>query len=382
MIIESLELKNYRNYRELSLSFDPGTNLLYGDNAQGKTNILEALYYCASAKSHRGSKDKEIIRFGEEEAHVKLLLRKRDVPYRIDMHLKMNSAKGIAVNGLPIRRASELFGILNAVLFSPEDLNIIKNGPADRRRFMDLELCQLDRSYVHALVSYNRALVQRNRLLKDISFQPELRETLDLWDAQLVNYGSQLIRARRDFLMRLNPVIGPIHSGLTGGKEEISVIYDSNTDEQEFESSLARARESDLRQKITSVGPHRDDIGFFVKRTDAEDQSAAVPRDLRGMDLRRFGSQGQQRTAALSLKLSEIGLMEQATGESPVLLLDDVLSELDTDRQKQLLKTISRIQTVITSTGMENLLGKDFRIDRTLEVRNGAVHEADGTIVR
>lgn len=382
MIIESLELKNYRNYRELSLSFDPGTNLLYGDNAQGKTNILEALYYCASAKSHRGSKDKEIIRFGEEEAHVKLLLRKRDVPYRIDMHLKMNSAKGIAVNGLPIRRASELFGILNAVLFSPEDLNIIKNGPADRRRFMDLELCQLDRSYVHALVSYNRALVQRNRLLKDISFQPELRETLDLWDAQLVNYGSQLIRARRDFLTRLNPVIGPIHSGLTGGKEEISVIYDSNTDEQEFESSLARARESDLRQKITSVGPHRDDIGFFVKRTDAEDQSAAVPRDQRGMDLRRFGSQGQQRTAALSLKLSEIGLMEQATGESPVLLLDDVLSELDTDRQKQLLKTISRIQTVITSTGMENLLGKDFRIDRTFEVRNGAVHEADGTIVR
>ena len=382
MIIESLELKNYRNYRELSLSFDPGTNLLYGDNAQGKTNILEALYYCASAKSHRGSKDKEIIRFGEEEAHVKLLLRKRDVPYRIDMHLKMNSAKGIAVNGLPIRRASELFGILNAVLFSPEDLNIIKNGPADRRRFMDLELCQLDRSYVHALVSYNRALVQRNRLLKDISFQPELRETLDLWDAQLVNYGSQLIRARRDFLMRLNPVIGPIHSGLTGGKEEISVIYDSNTDEQEFESSLARARESDLRQKITSVGPHRDDIGFFVKRTDAGDASAAVPRDLRGMDLRRFGSQGQQRTAALSLKLSEIGLMEQATGESPVLLLDDVLSELDTDRQKQLLKTISRIQTVITSTGMENLLGKDFRIDRTFEVRNGAVHEADGTIVR
>lgn len=382
MIIESLELKNYRNYRELSLSFDPGTNLLYGDNAQGKTNILEALYYCASAKSHRGSKDKEIIRFGEEEAHVKLLLRKRDVPYRIDMHLKMNSAKGIAVNGLPIRRASELFGILNAVLFSPEDLNIIKNGPADRRRFMDLELCQLDRSYVHALVSYNRALVQRNRLLKDISFQPELRETLDLWDAQLVNYGSQLIRARRDFLMRLNPVIGPIHSGLTGGKEEISVIYDSNTDEQEFGSSLTRARESDLRQKITSVGPHRDDIGFFVKRTDAEDQSAAVPRDLRGMDLRRFGSQGQQRTAALSLKLSEIGLMEQATGESPVLLLDDVLSELDTDRQKQLLKTISRIQTVITSTGMENLLGKDFRIDRIFEVRNGAVHEADGTIVR
>ena len=382
MIIESLELKNYRNYGELSLSFDPGTNLLYGDNAQGKTNILEALYYCASAKSHRGSKDREIIRFGEEEAHVKLILRKRDVPYRIDMHLKKNSAKGIAVNGMPIRRASELFGILNAVLFSPEDLNIIKNGPSDRRRFMDLELCQLDRSYVHALVSYNRALVQRNRLLKDISYQPELLETLDLWDSQLVNYGSQLIRARREFLARLDPVIGPIHAGLTGGKEEISVIYDGNTDEQEFGNSLMRARESDLRQKITSTGPHRDDIGFFVKRTDAEASLAAVPSDRRGMDLRRYGSQGQQRTAALSLKLSEIGLMEQTTGESPVLLLDDVLSELDTDRQKQLLRTISRIQTVITSTGMENLLGRDFRIDRTFEVRNGAVYEADGSNVR
>ena len=382
MIIESLELKNYRNYGELSLSFDPGTNLLYGDNAQGKTNILEALYFCASAKSHRGSKDREIIRFGEEEAHVKLILRKRDVPYRIDMHLKKNSAKGIAVNGMPIRRASELFGILNAVLFSPEDLNIIKNGPSDRRRFMDLELCQLNRSYVHALVSYNRALVQRNRLLKDISFQPELRETLDLWDSQLVNYGSQLIRERRAFLARLNPVIGPIHAGLTGGKEEISVIYDGNTNEQEFGNSLMRARESDLRQKITSTGPHRDDIGFFVKRTDAEASLAAIPSDRRGMDLRRYGSQGQQRTAALSLKLSEIGLMEQTTGESPVLLLDDVLSELDTDRQKQLLKTISRIQTVITSTGMENLLGRDFRIDRTFEVRNGAVYEADGSNVR
>ena len=382
MIIESLELKNYRNYGELSLSFDPGTNLLYGDNAQGKTNILEALYFCASAKSHRGSKDREIIRFGEEEAHVKLILRKRDVPYRIDMHLKKNSAKGIAVNGMPIRRASELFGILNAVLFSPEDLNIIKNGPSDRRRFMDLELCQLNRSYVHALVSYNRALVQRNRLLKEISFQPELRETLDLWDSQLVNYGSQLIRERRAFLARLNPVIGPIHAGLTGGKEEISVIYDGNTNEQEFGNSLMRARESDLRQKITSTGPHRDDIGFFVKRTDAEASLAAVPSDRRGMDLRRYGSQGQQRTAALSLKLSEIGLMEQTTGESPVLLLDDVLSELDTDRQKQLLRTISRIQTVITSTGMENLLGREFRIDRTFEVRNGAVYEADGSNVR
>ena len=168
MFIESIELKNYRNYGELHMDFDPGTNVLYGDNAQGKTNILEAVYVCATTKSHRGSKDREIIEFGEDESHIKMQLRKDDVPYRIDMHLKKNKTKGVAVNGIPIRRASELFGIVNVVFFSPEDLNLIKNGPADRRRFIDLELCQLNRLYVHSLVQYNRVVIQRNKLLKEL----------------------------------------------------------------------------------------------------------------------------------------------------------------------------------------------------------------------
>ena len=193
MIIESIELKNYRNYERLHMDFSSGTNILYGDNAQGKTNILEAVYVCSTTKSHRGSKDREMIRFGEEESHIKLNVRKSGVPCRIDMHLKKNKAKGIAVNGVPIRKASELFGIVNVVFFSPEDLNIIKNGPSERRRFLDLELCQLDKVYVHNLVQYNKVLLQRNRLLKELNFRPEYEETLDIWDMQLVQYGKELI---------------------------------------------------------------------------------------------------------------------------------------------------------------------------------------------
>ena len=359
MIIESLELKNYRNYRELKLPLHPGSNLLYGDNAQGKTNILEAIYLCAATKSHRGSKDRELIRFEEEEAHIRLNLRKNDVPYRIDMHLKKDRAKGIAVNGVPIRRASELFGTLNVVLFSPEDLSIVKNGPSDRRRFCDMELCQLDRSYVHSLVNYNKALLQRNRLLKDLSFEPELAGTLEIWDSQLIRYGSELIRAREAFIEMLDPLTSEIHGEITSGKEKMRVSYEKNISVPEYEAAMKKAGAADRKLKTTTVGPHRDDIGFFVNEK----------------DLRKFGSQGQQRTGALSLKLSEIELMKRASGDWPVLLLDDVLSELDTERQRHLLNAISRTQTILTSTGMENLMEGHFRIDRKFRIMEGTAEE-------
>lgn len=364
MIIESLELKNFRNYRELSLQLSPGTNLLYGPNAQGKTNVLEALFYCASARSHRGSKDREMIRFEESEAHIRLQLLKREVPYRVDIHLKKDRTKGIAINGVPIRRASELFGTVNAVLFSPEDLNLIKNGPSDRRRFMDLELCQMNRTYVQVLVQYNQALQQRNRLLKDLYFRPELLDTLDLWDDQLVRFGRELIRFRRRFVEELNPVISELQGKIAGGTEPLQVFYDASTDEDQFPEMLARSRETDEKLKLTSVGPHRDDLGFLIDRPEA---------GKRGMDLRKYGSQGQQRTAALALKLSEIALMKRHLGESPVLLLDDVLSELDENRQKQLLSAIEGVQTVITSTGMEHILKQEFSVDRIFEVQDGTI---------
>ena len=207
MIIESIELQNYRNYDKLHMEFSPGTNILYGNNAQGKTNILEAVYVCCTTKSHRGSKDRELIRFQNDESPIKLTVRKRDVPYRIDMHLKKNKAKGVAINGIPIRRASELFGIVNVVFFSPEDLNLIKNGPAERRKFIDQELCQLNKLYDHSLVSYNRVLLQRNKLLKELFFHPEYEETLDVWDMQLVQYGKEVIRFREEFIGQLNEMI-------------------------------------------------------------------------------------------------------------------------------------------------------------------------------
>ena len=299
MIVESIELQNYRNYEKLHMDFSDGTNLLYGDNAQGKTNLLEAIYVCSTTKSHRGSKDKEIIRFQQEESHIKLLVKKRDVPYRIDMHLKKNKTKGVAINGIPIRKASELFGIVNVVFFSPEDLNIIKNGPSERRRFLDLELCQLNKLYVHALIQYNRVITQRNKLLKDLVFHPEYEETLDIWDEQMIQYGSQVIQFRQEFIEQLNNIILSIHKQLSGEEETLELFYEANTSIDQLKNSLAKSRESDLRQKTTGVGPHRDDISFMVN----------------GIDIRKFGSQGQQRTAALSLKLAEIELVKHLVND-------------------------------------------------------------------
>lgn len=357
MIIESIELKNYRNYENLQLELSPGTNIFYGDNAQGKTNILESVYVCCTTKSHKGSKDKEMIRFGEDEAHIKLTVRKQDVPYRIDMHLKKNKAKGIAINGIPIRKASELFGIVNVVFFSPEDLNIIKNGPAERRRFLDLELCQLNKLYVHGLIQYNRVVTQRNKLLKELSFHPEYEETLDVWDLQLAQYGRQVIEYRTDFVKQLNEMIVGIHNQLSGGKEHLEIFYEPNVEAEKLEDALEKNRDSDLRQRTTGIGPHRDDISFIVN----------------GIDIRRFGSQGQQRTAALSLKLAEIELVKYLVKDYPVLLLDDVLSELDGSRQEHLLAGIDHIQTMITCTGLEDFLSHRFPIDKIYKVVEGTV---------
>lgn len=361
MYIESIELKNYRNYNQLQMEFDPGTNILYGDNAQGKTNILESIYVCCTTKSHKGSKDREMIQFRWDESHIKLNLRKDHVPYRIDMHLKKNRAKGVAVNGVPIKKASELFGVVNVVFFSPEDLNLIKNGPADRRRFLDMELCQLNRLYVHSLVSYNRILMQRNKLLKELAFKPEYQGTLDIWDLQLVQYGTELIRYREDFIRQLNGILKEIHLKLSGEKETLELRYDPQTGVDGFKDALKKSRGQDMKQKTTLTGPHRDDMGFIVN----------------GIDIRRYGSQGQQRTAALSLKLAEIEIVKKLVHDYPVLLLDDVLSELDGSRQNHLLSAIRHIQTVITCTGLEDFISNRFKIDKVFKVINGTVEAVE-----
>lgn len=355
MIIESIELKNYRNYKELHMEFNQGTNILYGDNAQGKTNILEAIYVCCTSKSHKSAKDRDIIRFDQDESHIKLQIRKNRVPCRIDMHLKKNKPKGIAVNGVPIRKASELFGIANVVFFSPEDLNIIKNGPSERRKFIDLELCQLNKLYVHSLVQYNKVLLQRNKLLKELVLKPDYKDTLDVWDMQLVNYGQEVIRLRREFMGQMNQIIQGIHRSLSGNREEIEISYEPYAHEDELAGVLERNRNQDIRQKTTLAGPHRDDISFIVN----------------GIDIRKYGSQGQQRTAALSLKLSELELVRRISRDEPILLLDDVLSELDSTRQNHLLLAIQNIQTLITCTGLDEFVNNRFHLDKVFRVIDG-----------
>lgn len=357
MVIESIELKNYRNYDELHMDFNQGTNILYGDNAQGKTNILESVYVCCTTKSHRGSKDREMIQFEREESHIKLNLLKHDVPYRIDMHLKKNKPKGVAINGIPIKRASELFGIVNVIFFSPEDLNLIKNGPSERRRFIDLELCQLNKLYVHALIQYNKVLVQRNKLLKELVFKPEYESTLDIWDMQLIQYGSEIIKYRESFIQQLNSIIKGIHLQLSGEKETLHLVYEPDVLIKNFEETLKRNRCQDIKQRTTLTGPHRDDISFIINE----------------IDIRRFGSQGQQRTAALSLKLAEIEIVKTLTKDDPILLLDDVLSELDSGRQNHLLAEINHIQTFITCTGLDDFINHRFPIDKIFKVVGGTV---------
>lgn len=361
MFIESIELLNYRNYEQLHMDFHEGTNVLYGDNAQGKTNILEAVYVCSTTKSHKGSKDKDIVRFGEEESHIKMMVRREGIPYRIDMHLKKNRTKGVAVNGVPIKKASELFGIVNVIFFSPEDLNIIKNGPSERRRFVDLELCQLNKLYVHNLVQYNKVVIQRNRLLKDLDSNSSLKETLDVWDIQLAKYGKELIKIRTEFIKDLNNLIYDIHFHLSGEREELFIQYEPNVTTDEFEESLKKNRFQEMKQKLTLTGPHRDDLNFIVNKT----------------DIRKFGSQGQQRTAALSLKLAEIELVKKTVKDYPILLLDDVLSELDNKRQEHLLSEINHIQTMITCTGLDEFVSSKFRMDKIFKIVEGTVESEE-----
>lgn len=357
MIIESVKLKNYRNYEMLDLQFDRGTNIFYGDNAQGKTNILEALYVSGTTKSHRSSRDGEMIQFHQEEAHIQVDVKKREIKYRIDMHLKQHKSKGIAINGVSIKKASELFGIVNIIFFSPEDLSIIKSAPQIRRKFMDSELCQLNKQYLYHLTNYNKVLNNRNKLLKDIYFRPDLKETLFLWDEQLVEYGRKIIKKRQEFIDCLNEIVADIHFRLSGGREQLRIDYKPNTKEEMLEAAIKDNHEMDLSRKMTLFGPHRDDLCFYIN----------------DMNIHKFGSQGQQRTAALSLKMAEIELVKNFIKDTPILLLDDVLSELDSNRQNELLNSISDIQTFITCTGLDEFVNNRFNINKVFQVHLGSV---------
>lgn len=356
MYLKNLKLNNFRNYETLDLQFEKGVNIFYGENAQGKTNILEAIYMSATSKSHRTNFYREMIKKGEEFAHISLEMEGEFLSNRIDIHISQNK-RSIFVGQYPIRKLEELLGNLFLVMFSPEDLEIIKGGPAVRRKFIDLELSQINPYYYFQLRRYHRLLKQRNTLLKNAFKQGYDETEISIWDEELAKSGGEIIKYRREFIKELAQIYQIRHFDISGGRENISLVYENNTDEDVFLEKLKKRIKKDMQIGSTYYGPHKDDILF----------------SLGDLDLRIYGSQGQCRTAALSLKLSQIDLIRQNKNTNPILLLDDVLSELDDSRQKKLIENIKDIQTLLTCTGVEDFLRQNLKVDALFRVEKGKV---------
>ncbi len=351
MRVTSIELRHFRNYREAGFAPDPRLTVLTGQNAQGKTNVLEALHLCCLGRSHRTSHDKELIAWGQDRASVKVSVRQRDGTHDVGIVLHRQEAKRkqVLVGGKPVARIGELMGHFHGILFSPEDLSIVKDGPGERRRFLDMELSQLRPVVFYALQRYVRALSQRNNLLRELQRNPALRSTLDSWDEQLAQAGAAVVLHRRTYTEALALAARANHTAIAGGGEPLLVRYQTQIEgdgdqaalTEQFLQRLRRAREEDIRRATTSVGPHRDEL-----RLSLGDKEARV-----------YGSQGQQRTIVLALKLAELDVVRAERGENPVLLLDDVMSELDPFRRQQLVERIAGVQTIVTCTDLSDLGG-------------------------
>lgn len=359
MKITGVQLTNYRSYEQCEIIPCDGVNVLLGNNGQGKTNVLEALYLTCTGRSHRTRQDRELIRWGADFATVKVQAQRRDGSHEVEFVLPGMGRRKIRIAGQEIARSGELMGHVTGVLFSPEDLRTVKDGPAERRRFVDMALSQLRPAYYYALQRYARALKQRNEVLKAALHTPGLMATLDSWDEQLAVAGAELMRHRRSYIERLSEEAAETHRHIADGRERLEIRYlpsiaRGDTPEAALEALFA-ARENDARRLTTSVGAHRDDVQILVE----------------GRDVRAYGSQGQQRTAALAMRLSELTVMHEALGEWPMLMLDDVMSELDPGRRRQLVRRLEGIQTFITCTDSEDLAGAE--IGRAWRVENGSI---------
>jgi len=344
MNIQRVILQNFRNITGTDVELDCGINVLYGDNAQGKTNFLEAVYFCATGRSHRGGRDRDLVMMSEKEASAQVFVEHRGNADKIHMQITRDS-KVCKLNQAPIKKLGELYGRLTCVIFSPEDLALVKAGPGVRRRFMDMELCQLYPTYYHNLRMYYKVLKQRNNLLRELARDKKMADTLEVWDAQLVEYGGKIAAHRDRFIQRLSEIAAVNQSNITANREHLEVLYKPNVAADELADKLTRHRNMDIQRGVTSVGIHKDDVEFRINNNDG----------------RGFASQGQQRTAALAVKLAEIDFVRQEKGHPPVLLLDDVLSELDKNRQNYLLGAVGGLQTIITLTGAENAVGSYMR---------------------
>ena len=366
MYIKNLVLKNFRNYNFAEIDFHKNLNIFVGDNGQGKTNILESIFLSAFGQSFRTRKDKDLINFESDGSYVKAEIEKENFDVEIEIKIKDDLKKEIKVNGNNLIKRSDLFGNFNVVVFSPEDLKLIKDGPSERRKFIDREISNLKKSYCNNLLEYHRILNQRNSLLKSSRNKKSLMDTIEIWDQKLSKIGSKIIIDKNTFIKKLNYESNKLHLNFTENKENINIKYLSNLKINEFEydkiykefiNRLQKNLKSDIEKGFTSVGPHRDDIEITIN----------------GREAKIFGSQGQQRTVALSIKLSQINIIYEEIGEYPVLLLDDVMSELDMKRQNDLIKSLINIQTIITLTDTGSIMKNYLRNSKIFSVEKGNI---------
>ncbi len=359
MFIKNLVLKNFRNYKEERFEFSPGMNVLFGKNGQGKTNCAEAVFYLCTGASPRTRRDKQMIMHGEQSAYICCDSQGRYGATQISATLT-EGGREVKLNGNKITRNADVLGNMFAVFFSPQELRLIQDGPDERRRFLNISISQLSKSYYIALSRYNKILEQRNNLLKNRDLDT-VYDTLPVWDAQLCKYAAIIARSRADYVEKLAPRAAEAHAYLTDGAEELVISPDKKYkgSEEELErklfDDLAFNYERDIRLGFTSIGPHRDDIDIKIN----------------GVDAKIYASQGQTRTAALSIKLAEVELFKQACGEPPVLILDDVMSELDLPRRKKLVGRCEGLQTIITCTHAERVLYG--RTTNKIMIENGVI---------
>ena len=359
MTIKRLVLKDFRNYDSVSVDFDKGVNIIYGNNAQGKTNLLEAIYFCSIGKSMRTNKEREVIKMAKEIAKIKVEIAQNNIKRTIEIVFSKKNKKTIKINGIAIHRIGELMGELPCVFFSPDGLKLIKESPEDRRRFMDIAISQTSKNYFYLLGKYDKVLDQRNKLLKSSANLEIIKNSVFIWNEQLADIGSKIIFSRINFLNALSPYAELAHTYLTNNDEKLNLSYLGIVGENieqiksQLLSSLEKNLEKDFKLGFTSTGPHRDDIKILVD----------------DIDIKAYGSQGQQKTTALSMKLAELEIIKNQTGKMPLLLLDDVFSELDPKRRKRLLKFCEKTQTLITCTD----LSENDEFNKKIHIKNAQI---------
>ena len=355
MWIEKININNFRNYKNQEINFSKKINIFYGENAQGKTNIIEAIYLCSMGKSFRTNKDLELIKFKENTAQIEINFQKSDREGNIKMNISNN--KNILINKIKIKKLSELLGNIHIVIFTPEDINILKGGPQNRRKFLNIMISQLRPNYMHIYNLYKKTLDERNNYLKKIKIENANEELLEIWDEQLIKYGKIIADYRKEFIEKIKNKIKNIHNNITGNKEDIKIEYITDClDENKYREFLKERRKLDIIKGYTTRGVHRDDFQIF----------------LNDLLVNIYGSQGQHRTAMLSLKISELQVIYEEIGENPILLLDDFMSELDEKRRNNFIENIKDTQVIITCTDKILLNDMDAKI---FNVKNGEIFE-------